>query len=214
MSSSPDPRWLEWAKRLQAIAQNGLAYADNPFDVERYEAVRAIAVEMLAAQTGIEPARLGKLFAADQGYATPKLDSRGAVFRHGKILLVRERSDGRWTLPGGWVDLYDVPSLSVEREVLEESGFRTRAVKLLALWDREQHGHPPLAYHIYKMVFLCELLEDEPVSGFQTDNAETNGVDFFAPDAIPPLSETRIMPAQIERLFELHADPDAPTEFD
>ena len=214
MSSSPDPRWLEWAKRLQAIAQNGLAYADNPFDVERYEAVRAIAVEMLAAQTGIEPARLDKLFAADQGYATPKLDSRGAVFRQGKILLVRERSDGRWTLPGGWVNLYDAPSLSVEREVLEESGFRTRAVKLLALWDREQHGHPPLAYHIYKMVFLCELLEDKPVSGFQTDNAETNGVDFFAPGAIPPLSETRIMPAQIERLFELHADPDAPTEFD
>ena len=209
-----DPQWLEWAKRLQAITQNGLAYADNPFDVERYEAVRAIAVEMLAAQTGIEPARLGKLFAAEQGYATPKLDSRGAVFRDGKILLVRERSDGRWTLPGGWVDLYDVPSLSVEREVLEESGFRTRAVKLLALWDREQHGHPPLAYHIYKLVFLCELLEDEPVSGFQTNNTETNGVDFFARNAIPPLSKTRIMPAQIERLFELHADPAAPTEFD
>lgn len=209
-----DPQWLEWAKRLQAIAQNGLAYAESPFDEERYEAIRAIAVEMIAAQTDLDQALVSTLFANDEGYATPKLDSRGAVFRDGKILLVRERSDGGWTLPGGWVDLYDSPSLSVEREVLEESGFRTRAAKLLALWDREQHGHPPLAYHIYKIVFLCELLEDEQVSDFQTDNAETDGVDFFARHAIPPLSETRTMPAQIERLFELHADPGAPTEFD
>jgi hypothetical protein len=111
-------------------------------------------------------------------------------------------------------DLYDAPSLSVEREVLEESGYRTRAVKLLALWDRERHGHPPLAYHSYKIVFLCELLDDKPVIEFQKDNIETDGVGFFARYAIPPLSETRVMPAQVDRLFELHAIPTAPTEFD
>lgn len=209
-----DPQWLEWAKRLQAIAQNGLAYAESPFDVERYEAIRSIAVEMIAERSGLDRALVSKLFAHEEGYTTPKLDSRGVVFRDGKILLVREKSDGCWTLPGGWVDLYDAPSLSVEREVLEESGYRTRAVKLLALWDRERHGHPPLAYHIYKIVFLCELLDDEPVIEFQKDNIETDGVGFFARYAIPPLSETRVMPAQIDRLFELHAIPTAPTEFD
>ncbi len=210
----PDPQWLEWAKRLQAIAQNGLAYAESPFDVERYEAIRGIAMEMVESHSDVEPAFLNDLFAGESGYATPKLDGRGAIFRDGKILLVRERSDGGWTLPGGWIDLYDTPSAAVEREVLEESGYRTRAVKLLALWDREQHGHPPLAYHVYKIVFLCELLDDEPVIEFQIDNLETDGVGFFARDAIPPLSETRVMPAQIDRLFDLQGAPGAPTEFD
>ncbi len=210
----PDPLWLEWAKRLQAIAQNGLAYAESPFDVERYETIRGIATEMVESHSDVEPALLNDLFAGESGYATPKLDGRGVVFRDGKILLVRERSDGGWTLPGGWIDLYDTPSAAVEREVLEESGYRTRAVKLLALWDREQHGHPPLAYHVYKIVFLCELLEHEPVEEYLTNNAETDGVGFFARDAIPPLSETRVMPAQIGRLFDLHGAPEAPTEFD
>ena len=108
----------------------------------------------------------------------------------------------------------DSPSEAIEREVVEESGYRVSAVRLLALWDRDRHGHPPLPVHIYKIVFLCELIDDVQVGEFETDNAETAGVDFFARDQIPPLSGTRIMPAQIERLFALAGQPNAPTEYD
>ena len=209
-----DPQWLDWSKRLRAIAQNGLTFADDPFDVERYEAIRAIAAEMMAEQSNGDHRRLDDLFAAEHGYATPKLDVRAAVFRNDHILLVRERSDGGWTLPGGWVDVGDSPSEAIEREVIEESGYRVRAVKLLAMWDRNRHGHPPLPEHIYKVVFLCDLLDDEPVVEFDDHNIETDGVDFFARDQIPPLSQSRVMPEQIERIFELVNAVDSLTEFD
>ena len=205
----PDPQWLFWAKQLQAIAQNGLTYADNPFDVERYEQVRAIAAEIMAGYTDLNAEQIGDLFRDEVGHATPKVDVRGVVFQDGKILLVRERSDGGWTLPGGWIDLYESASEAAVREVWEESGYRTRAVKLLALWDREKHGHTPNPCHIYKIVFLCEL-----TGGEATHSVETDGVGFFPRDGIPPLSLERTTPAQIERLFE-HADhPDWPTDFD
>ena len=204
-----EPRRLTWARELQALAQNGLAYAQSPFDVERYAAVRRIAVEMMAAQTGADAAALQDLFDGESGYATPKVDVRGVVFRDGRILLVRERSDGLWSLPGGWADVNESPSEVAEREVWEESGYRTRAVKLLAVWDRSRHGHPPHAFSIYKVALRCELLAGAPASSVETDGAA-----FFAPDDLPELSVGRVTAAQIARFFDHLHQPDLPADFD
>ena len=147
---------LEWAQRLQALAQTGLTYAQDPYDIERYGALRRIAAEMAAAPDSAEAeiVALESDFARDSGYATPKVDVRGVVFdTEGKILLVRERSDGKWTLPGGWADVGVSPSENVEREIFEEAGFHTRATKLLAVYDRSRHGHPPMLHHVYKLFF-------------------------------------------------------------
>jgi len=204
-----DPKWLEWARGLQAIAQNGLLYAQDPFDRERYEAIREIAAEMMAAGSDEAPARIRDLFAGQVGYATPKVDVRGAVFRDDAILLVRERSNGLWTPPGGWADVNDSPSEAVVREVYEESGYRTRAVKLLALYDRNKHPHIPFPFHTYKLFFLCEV-----VGGAPTRSIETDGVGFFREGELPDLSLTHVTPGQIARLFEHHRHPDWPTDLD
>ncbi len=136
--------WLEWTRRLQAVAQSGLAYAKDPYDVERYEQVRKIAAEIAASHTKAPVDRIDDLFSREFGYATPKLDIRAVVLNdQGEVLLVREKEDGLWTLPGGWVDVGESPSEAVEREVREESGYEVRAVRLLALWDRDKHGPPP-----------------------------------------------------------------------
>jgi ADP-ribose pyrophosphatase YjhB (NUDIX family) len=205
----PDPQWLIWAKKLQAIAQNGLTFANDPFDEERYQAVRAIAAEIMATHTGVDATEIRTLFDGEVGYTTPKVDARGAVFNDEGILLVREVSDGGWTLPGGWVDIYESPSEAIVREIREESGYETRAVKLLALWDRELHGHTPNPHHAYNIAFLCEL-----TGGEVKHSVETDGVGFFARDDIPPLSIERVTSAQIERLFEHWDHPDWPTDFD
>lgn len=202
-------QWLEWAQQLQAIAQNGLTFADDPFDRERYEAIRSIAAAIMAGHTDLDVNQARGLFADAEGYMTPKVDVRGAVFRDEKILLVRERLDGLWTLPGGWADVGDTPSGAVEREIFEESGYRARAVKLLAAWDRRSHPHPPIPFHAYKLFFLCELVGGQPA-----ESLETSGVGFFERDALPPLSLARVTPAQIARLFEHYAHPDWPTDFD
>jgi len=203
------PKWLVWAQNLQAIAQSGLAYTQNPFERERYLEVSEIAVEILADQAGLEAPILRELFAAEAGYATPKLDVRGVVFRDGKILLVRELSDGGWTLPGGWVDVNNTPSGAVEREVWEETGYRVKAKKLLALYDRNQHGHTPYIFHLFKMYFLCDLIGGEPA-----DSVETSGAAFFDESHIPPLSLARTTPEVLARLFEHHRHPEWQTDFD
>jgi ADP-ribose pyrophosphatase YjhB (NUDIX family) len=203
------PQWLDWARRLQAIAQNGLTYSDNHYDRERYEAVRDVAAEMMSAQSDAELASIGDLFAQQVGAATPKVDVRAAVFRDDTILLVKERSDGLWTLPGGWADVNEPPSRAIEREVYEESGYRTRAIKLLAFYDRDLHGHPPYPFHVYKLFFRCEL-----EGGTAAPSHETEDVAFFAEDTLPALSLTRVTAAQIARLFEHYRHPDWPTDFD
>lgn len=206
--------WLDWSQRLQAIAQNGFTYCENPYDLERYQQVRQIAAEMMAAHTGVEPSFVYSLFENEDGYATPKVDVRGVVFQDEKILLVQEREDGCWTLPGGWVDVGEPPSTSVVREVYEESGYQTKAVKLLALLDRNhaRHGHPPMRHHVYKLFFLCEIVGDTPLHN--NNNNETDAVGFFGEDEIPDLSLTRVVPAQIARLFEHLRHPDWATDFD
>jgi ADP-ribose pyrophosphatase YjhB (NUDIX family) len=154
--------WIEWTQRLAAIAQSGLAYARDPFDIERYEALRALAADVTAAHTGRGALDIDAFFAQEAGYATPKIDVRGVVFRDGELLLVRERSDGGWTLPGGWADVLDSPSSATEREVHEESGYRVRATKLLAVFDRNKHPHPPQAFHVWKVFVRCELTGGSP----------------------------------------------------
>ena len=204
-----EPDWLAWARRLNALAQTGLTFAENPYDIERYAAIRTIAAEMIARGMGADADRMLDLFACDAGYATPKVGVRGVVFRDGKLLLVRERSDGLWTLPGGWADVGDSPADAVVREVREESGFETRATKLLALLDRNRHGHPPHLNHIYKVFIRCEIIGGSP-----TTSHEIQGVGFFGEDEIPDLSLTRNVPAQIARMFEHHRHPDLPADFD
>ena len=204
-----DSKWLEWAKKLQAIAQNGLTYTENPFDVERYKSLSAIAAEIMATYSNVEPSYVLNLFAREVGYATPKVDVRGAVFRDNTLLFVREREDGCWTLPGGWADVGDSPSEVAVREVYEESGYHTRAVKLLAVYDRDRQGHPPLMHYVYKLFFQCEI-----VSGSPSVSIETDEVAFFAEDEIPKLSLTRTMPAQVARLFDHYRHPDWSTDFD
>ncbi len=203
------PKWLEWVRRLQATAQTGLYYANDPYDVERYEEMHALAIEIAAEHTGEDPSLIEALFRQDKGYTTPKIDVRGAAFQDGKILLVRERQDGLWTLPGGWADVDDRPSHAVEREIREESGFKTRAVKLLGVLDRDTQGHPPYPFTAYKLFFHCRIVGGEPQTSY-----ETTAVDFFAVGELPPLSLPRVTPAQIVRLFEHYRDPTLPTDFD
>jgi ADP-ribose pyrophosphatase YjhB (NUDIX family) len=201
--------WNSVAQRIQAIAQTGLTYATSPYDVERYSELSAIAASMSA---GPEPERITlatELFAASHGYATPKVDVRAAVFQNNRLLLVREREDGRWTLPGGWAEVGQSAAESVEREVREESGYIVRAVKLLACWDRNKHPHPPIPFHAYKLVFRCELLGGSPGA-----TLETTEVGFFEEDQIPELSLTRTLPEQIRFVFQCLRDANAPTAFD
>jgi ADP-ribose pyrophosphatase YjhB (NUDIX family) len=206
---SMTPQWLTWVQHLQAITRNGLTFATDPFDIARDESVRDIAAQIAAtySQTPVEHIR--ERFTQETGYTTPKIDVRGAVFHEGSILLVKERGDGLWTLPGGWADVNESPSAAVEREVVEESGYHTRAIKLLALYDKNKHAHPPALSHAYKLFFYCALL-----GGTSTPSVETTAVAFFPEDALPPLSLSRVTLAQVLRLFELSRHPEWPTEFD
>jgi ADP-ribose pyrophosphatase YjhB (NUDIX family) len=205
-----NPVWLGWAQRLQAVAQAGLTYCDDPFCSQRYEAIREIAAEMIARGAGLDETSVVLDLLKDQsGYATPKVDVRAAVFDDARILLVREREDGRWTLPGGWADVGVPPSLNVAREVEEESGYAVEIVKLAAVYDRNCHGHPPIPFHTYKLFFVCRLAGGAPAHGIETD-----GADFFPENHLPLLSLTRVTPGQIRHMFEHYRHPEWPTSFD
>jgi len=203
------PGWLEWAQKLQSIAQNGLNYSSNPYDKLRYEEVNRIAAQILSAHTNLSEDQVVEIFDSQAGYATPKVDVRGVVFLNGNILLVKELSDGGWTLPGGWVDVGEPPSRAVEREVFEESGFIVQADKLLAVYDRNLHGHPAHPFHIYKLFFRCII-----TGGAPADSIETAQASFFPENEIPPLSTGRTTHQQILRFFQHLRNPDEPTDFD
>ena len=204
-----DPDWLRWVKRLQAIAQDGLTYAREGYDLGRYEQVREIAAEILAAHSAgaLQDARA--LLELETGPATPKVDARAAVFRGGEILLIKEPDNSGWSIPGGWADVGETASESAVREVREESGYLVRAMRLISAYDRDRHGHTPLPYHVYRLVFLCEVLERTPARA-----VEAEGVGFFGEDELPALSLSRVTPAQIRRFFEHHRRPDLPADFD
>jgi ADP-ribose pyrophosphatase YjhB (NUDIX family) len=205
------PAWLRWAPRIQSIAQTGLTYAEDPYDRERYELLREIAVEMAATGLEMEPASVRPVFASSVGYPTPKVDVRAVVFREGKLLLVRERRSGGWTLPGGWADVGDTPSMAAERETLEESGYEVRAEKVIAFLDRARHEHPPSLDHAYKVLIGCRLEGGAPRSSHEVD-----GVGFFAEEETPglELDLDRTTPGQVALAFAHHHDPALPTAFD
>ena len=194
---------------MRALAQNGLTFTRDPFDRERYRELQRLAAELLAGELQIPPEQAEAFWSGEEGYATPKVDVRGGVFSDDRVLLVRERADGKWTLPGGWVDVNDSPAAAVEREIREESGYTARAVKLAALIDRRRHPHPPSVHHIYKLMFVCEL-----TGGQATTSSETDAVGFFPVAALPELSTGRVLAPQIARLYEHHLHPDLPTQFD
>lgn len=205
-----EPRQLAWARQLQALAQTGLTFTTDPYDIERYQSVRALALEMLAAVGDSETAILAGLFEKEVGYATPKVDVRGAVIREGRILLVREVTDGKWALPGGWADVNASPRENIEREIFEESGYQAKTTKLAAVYDRLKHPHEPAhPFHIYKLFFLCEL-----TGGTARTSVETSDVGFFQENQLPELSRGRVLETQISRMFEHQRDPALPTDFD
>jgi ADP-ribose pyrophosphatase YjhB (NUDIX family) len=211
--SAHEPDWLLWAREIQATAQSGLAFSKDPYDIERYHALTALAARMVAARTDGAASALATLFAAERGYATPKLDVRGAAFdSEGRILMVREAVDhDRWTLPGGWADVNQTPAQCVAREVLEESGYMVRVVKLAACWDRTAQGHQPAGlFSITKLFFLCEITGGAPATSL-----ETSEVGFFAEDAVPAdLSFGRVLPHQIAQMFAHYRAPELATEFE
>nr|WP_294549346.1 NUDIX hydrolase [uncultured Rhodopila sp.] len=208
----PDPDWLTWGREIQAIAQTGLEYSKDPFDRDRFAALRRLAARIMAEHTSAAAARIESLFDAETGYATPKVGVRGAVFdTAGRILMVREVADGnRWTLPGGWADVNQTPAQSVVREVFEESGYRVRAVKLAAVWDRARHAQPPMAFSVVRMFFLCAL-----EGGADSTSLETSEVGWFAEAGIPDdLSVRRTSAHHISRMFAHWREPGLATEFD
>jgi ADP-ribose pyrophosphatase YjhB (NUDIX family) len=209
---SAEPQWLAWAKRIQAIAQAGLTYSESSYDQDRYQALRALSVEIMASHLELadgERPRLAELFASDYGYPTPKVDVRAFVAADGKILMVRERADGRWSIPGGWADVGSSPAEMAVRETAEESGYQVKARRLLAVWDKARHNPSPFPADVYKLVVACDL-----VGGDGTAGSETLEVGWFAPDRLPELSVGRITAAQIHRLAELDAHPELPPDLD
>ena len=206
----PDvPRWLEWAREIQALSQTGLTYSTTDYDTQRYRRLMAIAAEMAESHTGDPREAWLQNFLAQPGYATPKVDVRGAVVRDGKILLVQERSDERWCMPGGWADVGELPSAMVVREVWEESGFSVVPGKVIGVYDANRGGVPIEFYHAYKIVFLCEL-----TGGEARPSDETLAVDFFDFDGLPPLSSARTNERHLADVAAHIRDHGHPTNFD
>jgi ADP-ribose pyrophosphatase YjhB (NUDIX family) len=199
----------EWFRRLQVVAQYGLTYSKDPYDLERFREVAAVAEEMAARTAQLPVTVVADALRLETGPPSPKLDVRAAVFKGNEILLVREASDGNWTLPGGWIDIGESPAEAAAREVKEESGIVCAPRKLFAVVDRNKHPHGPLLFHVYKLFFLCDL-----IGGEATTSLETTEVGFFAEHQLPPLSRTRVLESQISRAFRHREDPTLPTDFD
>jgi ADP-ribose pyrophosphatase YjhB (NUDIX family) len=204
-----EPQWLKIARELRAIAQTGLAFSADGFDHRRYQRLRELAALLMAQGSAVEHESILELLRQEKGYATPKVDVRGAAFRDGRVLMVREISDGKWTLPGGWADVNQSAGECVVREIAEESGFTARALKLAAVYDYQKRNPPRHIDSIYKMFFICEI-----VGGAPRASDETSEVAFFPRDGLPPLSMGRTTAAQIDRMFDHCEHPQLTTDFD
>jgi ADP-ribose pyrophosphatase YjhB (NUDIX family) len=202
------PKWLSWAREIFSLSQSGITYSGNQYDIERYKRLQEITAEIIASQSEIPKESVLDSFSMQAGYITPKVDVRGAVVRDGKILLIQEQADGKWAMPGGWADLGNTPASVAEREVWEESGFRVKAEKVVAVIDANRI-EPMEFYHAYKIIFLCTLLEGEPRTSH-----ETLAVDFFDPAHLPPLSFYRTNEAMLQEVFAHVENPSRPTVFD
>ncbi|MEW6566940.1 MAG: NUDIX hydrolase N-terminal domain-containing protein [Chloroflexota bacterium] len=211
-SPRPDwaPRWLAWAREIQSLAQTGLHYAHDDFELGRAQRLLEIAADIVGAHADLPRQEIRMAFSEQPGYVTPKVDVRGAVFRGDEILLVRESLDGGWTLPGGWADVGESPTEAVEREVREEAGLHVRVARLVGVYDANRVEEALSLFHAYKLVFLCQEIGGEP-----TPSAETSQVAFFPLDRLPePFSAHRTTPRHVADAFAAHADPDRPAAFD
>lgn len=209
MTDAPLPLWLEWAREIQSLCQTGLAFASTDYETQRYRRLNEIAAAIIENHTGLSREELISNFSAQPGYATAKIDVRGAVVRDGEILLVQERRDQKWCMPGGWADVGDIPSEMVAREVWEESGFEVAPRKVLAVFDANREGRPLELYHAYKIIFLCEITGGEPRT-----SDETMGVDFYSFDNLPPLSSQRTNERHLAEVRAHLADERRPAAFD
>jgi ADP-ribose pyrophosphatase YjhB (NUDIX family) len=209
MSETDIPLWLQWAREIQSLSQTGLAYATKGYDTQRYRRFMEISAEIVQNYTNLEKKQLFVNFLAQPGYATPKIDVRGAVVRNGKILLVQEQQDKRWCMPGGWADVGESPSQSIIRETREESGFEVAPRKLIGVYDANRGPQPVEFYHAYKIVFLCEL-----VGGQARSSEETSAVDFFSFDDLPPLSRFRTNDRHIADIQAHLTEETSPSVFD
>ncbi len=210
MEAKMDQReqWLAWAVELQSLAQAGLHYGKDPFDLERYERIHSIAAEMVSLQGEIPLDKVKDLFCCETGYQTPKLDTRAAIFQNGKILLVRE-SSGLWSLPGGWVDVDISVKENVIKEVKEEAGLDVTADTVIAVQDREKHNRPVYAWKVCKVFVLCSV-----TGGSFIPNIETTESRYFGLEELPPLSEDKNSPEQIEMCFAAYGDQNWKTLMD
>src|SRR5687768_11468157 len=202
------PQWLAWAQDIGALSQSGITYSGDQYDIDRYKRLQEITDEMISSQSDIAQEAILESFSMQAGYITPKVDVRGAVIRDNKILLIQERADHKWAMPGGWADLGNAPASVAEREIWEESGFRVKAEKVVAVIDANRI-QPMEFYHAYKIIFLCTFLGGEP-----RISHETLAVDFFDLNHLPPLSSYRTDENMLREVFAHIENPDRPTLFD
>ena len=208
IESGNNPVWLEWAKELQFIAQAGLTYSKDPFDLERFARIREISAEIMSRQSGIPIKNIEKLFCNETGFQTPKLDTRAAIFNDGKILLVKEK-DGRWSMPGGWVDVMQSIRSNTVKEVKEEAGLDVEAIRIIAIHDRNKHNQPPYAYNVCKVFVFCRI-----IGGCFKENIETVESRYFGPEEIPLLAEEKNNEEQVRLCFSAYYNPAYEIEFD
>jgi ADP-ribose pyrophosphatase YjhB (NUDIX family) len=209
MTEHSGPQWIAWAREIQALCQTGLAFTKGAYDTERYTRLMEIAAEIVAAHSGLPAASVRESFLRQPGYATPKIDVRGAIVRGREILLVQEKVDSRWCLPGGWADVGDLPSAMVAREVEEESGLIVKASKVVGVYDANRLGEPIEFFHAFKIVFLCQTVGGIPRPGDETLDAR-----FFSLDSLPELSSPRTDRRHLIEVFAHIDDPTRPTTFD
>jgi ADP-ribose pyrophosphatase YjhB (NUDIX family) len=204
-----EPKWLSWAKQLQSIAQAGLTYSRDKYDMERFQQIRDLSAEILSENTEMDIEKVRDLFCNETGYQTPKVDIRGAVFQGDKILLVKESIDGCWTIPGGWAEVNLSVKENVVKEVMEEAGLNVKPKRLIAVLDAGRHNQPVKVYGIYKIFVLCELID-----GAFKKNIETEDSGFFALTDLPPLSFGRTTEEQIAMCFEAKSNENFAAVFD
>ena len=202
-------KWLKWAIEIQSLAQAGLEYTKNVYDIERYERLREISAEMIAGKTNLNLDKVKNLFCNETGYQTPKVDTRAAVFKDNKILLVHE-NNGTWSLPGGWCDVLESIKSNTEKEVKEETGLNVKAKKVISIQDRNKHNKPIYAYGVCKVFVLCDIIDGEFI-----ENIETTEIKYFSLDDLPNnLAEEKTNKEQIVMCFKAYEDKDWQTQFD
>lgn len=202
-------KWLKWAIEIQSLAQAGLTYTDNVYDIERYERLREIAAEIIEEKSNISLEKVKDLFCNENGYQTPKIDTRAAIFKNEKILLTHE-NNGTWSLPGGWCDVLESVASNTIKEVKEETGLDVETIKIIAVQDRNKHNKPIYAYGVCKIFVLCNVIGGEFI-----ENIETTEIKYFSLDEIPNnLAEEKTNNEQIEMCFKAYKDEKWQTQFD